>query len=484
MPRLLVVLIVFCPAFAGADVVDRSPAGFTVKTVVTVAVSPERAFKAFVDDIGRWWDSSHTFSGDAGNLRITATPGGCFCETLKNAGGVAHAIVNHVVPGELLRMSGALGPLQEHAVTGTLTWQFAASGQDATVTLTYSVGGYFPGGLEKIAGPVDQVLSDQLKRLKAYVESGAGAQEAPAPARAITNIRGDLYRVQDGAHYTVFLVTPAGIVLGDPINPEAATWLKGELGRRFPNRPVRYVLYSHHDFDHASGATVFNDTAEVIGHADFNSELKRAQTAVPEFFAALDTNKNGRFEKNEQTGPFAALLSSRDRNGDGTVTPAELYTDVMPTEASYSRRRIITLGGKTVEMIHPGPAHARDMTVLLFPAERAVFGVDFLPVRALPFGFAPSTPDEVVASARAVEALDFDTFVPGHGNVGTKQDVVAFRQYVEDLTRAVRDGINAGRTVEQIQASNVLDKYKDWPNFAQQKNANVAEVYALLPRAR
>jgi uncharacterized protein YndB with AHSA1/START domain len=170
MSTRLALVMLFVPALSGADVVDRSAAGFTVRTVVTVAASPERAFRALVDDVGRWWDSSHTFSGEAGNLRIEANPGGCFCETLENSGGVAHAIVNHVIPGELLRMTGALGPLQEHAVTGTLTWQFAASGQDATVTLTYSVGGYFPGGLEKIAGPVDQVLSGQLTRLQAYLE--------------------------------------------------------------------------------------------------------------------------------------------------------------------------------------------------------------------------------------------------------------------------------------------------------------------------
>ena len=172
MSRGLALVLVLLPSVAGAEVVDRSAAGFTVKTVVVVGASPERAFRALVDDVGRWWDSSHTFSGDAGNLRMTAHPGGCFCETLKNSGGVAHAVVNHVVPGALLRMTGALGPLQEHAVIGTLTWQFAASGQDATVTLTYRVAGYFPGGLDKIAGPVDQVVSEQLNRLKAYLERG------------------------------------------------------------------------------------------------------------------------------------------------------------------------------------------------------------------------------------------------------------------------------------------------------------------------
>jgi uncharacterized protein YndB with AHSA1/START domain len=192
MSTRLALVILLVPALTGADVVDRTAAGFNVKTVVTVAASPERAFRAVVDDIGSWWDPSHTFSGDARNLSIAANPGGCFCETLKNSGGVAHAVVNHVVPGELLRMTGALGPLQEHAVTGTLTWQFAASGQDATITLTYSVGGYFPGGFEKIAGPVDQVLSDQVKRLKAYLERASGfrlqAEDLPAKAGSHRNI--------------------------------------------------------------------------------------------------------------------------------------------------------------------------------------------------------------------------------------------------------------------------------------------------------
>lgn len=309
----------------------------------------------------------------------------------------------------------------------------------------------------------------------------AQGPQAPAPPRAITNIRGDLYRVQDNQHYTVFLVTSDGIILGDPINVAAATWLKDELARRFPNRPVRYVLCSHHDFDHASGARVFNDTAEVIGHADFNAELKKAQSSLPAILANLDRNKNSVFERAEiQGSPFGDFLAAQDRNGDGNVTPAEMYTDVLPAEATYSGRRTITLGGKSVQMIHPGTAHAADMTVLLFPAERAVFVVDYLPVKSLPFGFAPSTPQDVIASVRAVEMLDFDTIVPGHGDLGTKADVTAYRQYVEDLVAGVQAGIKTGRTVEQLQASNMLEKYKAWPNYAMQRNANIAEVYGTL----
>ena len=58
----------------------------------------------------------------------------------------------------------------------------------------------------------------------------------PPPMRSITRITGDLYRVQNNDHYTVFLVTPAGIILADPINVDAAAWIKAQLDRTISER--------------------------------------------------------------------------------------------------------------------------------------------------------------------------------------------------------------------------------------------------------
>src|SRR6188474_657249 len=85
----------------------------------------------------------------------------------------------------------------------------------------------------------------------------ARAQQPP-PTRAIVNITGQLYRAQNNNHYTVFLVTPDGIIMSDPINRDFARWLKAEFASRF-KVPVRYVLYTHRDWDHASGGVVFAD---------------------------------------------------------------------------------------------------------------------------------------------------------------------------------------------------------------------------------
>src|SRR6187200_798897 len=102
--------------------------------------------------------------------------------------------------------------------------------------------------------------------------AGASAQQPPAPQRGIVNITGQLYRAQNNNHYTVFLVTPDGVIMSDPINRDFARWLKGEIATRF-KVPVRYVIYTHRDWDHASGGVVFADTAEFVGHVNMLTAL-------------------------------------------------------------------------------------------------------------------------------------------------------------------------------------------------------------------
>src|ERR1700723_236697 len=97
---------------------------------------------------------------------------------------------------------------------------------------------------------------------------GAPAASAPAataaqrrgPPRAFVQIKGDLWRAGNGNWWSLIYVTPDGILLVDPISPDFATWLKGQLAMRFPGKAVRYILYSHSHWDHVGGAGVFADT--------------------------------------------------------------------------------------------------------------------------------------------------------------------------------------------------------------------------------
>jgi glyoxylase-like metal-dependent hydrolase (beta-lactamase superfamily II) len=323
----------------------------------------------------------------------------------------------------------------------------------------------------------------------------AGAPRGPA--REIIPITGDLYRARNGNWYTIFLVTPEGIVLGDPINTDFATWLEGELDARF-DVPVRYVVYSHSHFDHAAGGRAFADTALFVAHENMARNMDGRFPQMPGDM--IDRNDNGRFDPEEIDIPTTtrpgvcgfsrAFFTMFDADGDGQVTPQELQADIVPPDIVYSERMRITLGGKVVELVHPGLNHADDATVMLFPAERVLFATEFLAdalvtddIHSLPSACGPfdgSPLAEWIKSYRTVEALDFDVLAPGHGALFQKSDVTDTRVYFEDLVAAVSAGMAEGKSLAELKETVLLEGYEEWANYERLRADNIEAAYHNL----
>ena len=160
------------PILAQAEVVDSSGTGFTVRTTLAIQAPPDEVYRKFIRNIGDWWSPEHAFSGNSHNLSIEEKAAGCFCEKLPNGGGVRHMEVVNLAPGKAVTLSGALGPLQSLAATGSLTVQFSPSEGGTKLTANYAVAGYLPGGMNTLASPVDAVIAEQFTRLKNYVLHG------------------------------------------------------------------------------------------------------------------------------------------------------------------------------------------------------------------------------------------------------------------------------------------------------------------------
>ncbi|MGI9285399.1 MAG: SRPBCC family protein [Pseudomonadales bacterium] len=153
---------------------DANAHGFTSSIQLVIASPPERVYEALVDEIDRWWDPSHSYSGKAENFYIEAKPGGCFCERMAANGGVEHMRVVLVQPGKHLRLSGGLGPLQGVAAAGSMDFSLQPAENNSTrLSYTYVVGGYRKGGFKEWSEVVDSVQAGQLARLKKYVETGS-----------------------------------------------------------------------------------------------------------------------------------------------------------------------------------------------------------------------------------------------------------------------------------------------------------------------
>jgi glyoxylase-like metal-dependent hydrolase (beta-lactamase superfamily II) len=268
------------------------------------------------------------------------------------------------------------------------------------------------------------------------VLSGSAVWAQDTPKRSISKVAGDLYRFQNNFHVSVFLVTPEGIILGDPINKGVASWLKAEVQKRF-DVPVKYVVYSHDHSDHSSGGEVFADSAIFVGHEN----TKRAMIG----------------EKRP------------------TAVPDVTFSDTMTIE----------LGGRKVNLVYPGKSHSDNLIVMHFPAERAVFTVDFISVKRVAFKTLGDSyfPDWIEAIKRT-EEIDFDIVVPGHGPVGTKADARDHREYLQTIYDEVLAATRSGMTLEQMKVSIDLSKYSAWGQYEAWSPLNIEGVYRQIQMHR
>ena len=312
----------------------------------------------------------------------------------------------------------------------------------------------------------------------ACAAQGGNENTAERPLGEIINITGDLYEGRGLGHNMVFLVTPEGIILTDPIAVEFSQWLKAELAERFEST-VKYVIYSHHHPDHIAGGTVFSDTATFVGHEGVTIALN---APLPSNAATLDLNGDGSLDRSEATGlGYGGTSFDRyDRNGDGSMTGVEINAETPPPDIVYSDHMTITLGGSRVELMHPGPAHSDDMTVLLFPDQRVVFGVDFMHVNRFPATLGGYPVAQYVDAVARVQNLDFDIVIQGHGNDGVKADLAFFLDFLRALEAAVASGIAEGSSLDEMHENLFFPEYEDWLLYDQRRTTLITETYELL----
>ena len=123
------------------------------------------------------------------------------------------------------------------------------------------------------------------------------------------------------------------------------------------------------------------------------------------------------------------------------------------------------------------------MTVLFFPEERAAFAVDYVNVRRLPGSLSGFSFDQYEEAIGAIQALDIDTVLPGHGDAGVKEDLAEYASFLSALEAAVAAGLEEGQTLDELQQSVMLEDFSDWLLFEDRRENIVAEAYVILTSA-
>ena len=161
-----------------AEVTEKAPDGFVINLERSSELTVS-AVQAKARDIGGWWSSAHTYSGDAANMSLEAAGGSLFWIERWEAGFVEHGRVLVDMENEAaatFRLQAALGPLQEMGVNGVLSIVSEAETDEGTpeesvIRFQYVITGASFSGMDGIADVVNMVLTEQIESLVASPEA-------------------------------------------------------------------------------------------------------------------------------------------------------------------------------------------------------------------------------------------------------------------------------------------------------------------------
>ena len=235
---------------------------------------------------------------------------------------------------------------------------------------------------------------------------GAHAQDS----LTIEQVKDGLYAIIGSGGNVGVRVTDEGIILIDDKFPQNFDEIQ-ELVGQVSDQPVKYVINSHHHGDHAGGNVEYINLAEIIAHQNARDNMVR---------------------------------------GDQGAPPRVVFTD----------QTAVYLGGVEVRAFYMGRGHTNGDAVIYFPDLKTVHGGDLL------HGIAPfidygngGSSSGWVATLNNILALDFDTAIPGHGAIMSRDDVVNFRNQMEavrsHMADLIRSDLRKGGAAARIRTPNL-----------------------------
>lgn len=249
-----------------------------------------------------------------------------------------------------------------------------------------------------------------------------------------------------------WLVTDDGVLVIDARqHPRRGEELLAAI-RKTTNKPIKWLINTHAHGDHYFGNSVFKrEGATFVAHTDTAGMMKSHY--------GLEMKRRQGFFKQQKYDPAEVKL-------------------VLP-DVTYDSKMVITLGGRTIELIYMGPGQNPGDTLVYFPKEKVMFtGGPFSKNSWANPSFTPSM-SNWVSMLRKIAAMDVDKFLGGHGDIGNKQDVLHEAQMLEDFDAGMRAAVAKGMSKDDIIKNVKFEKYKDVRNYYRM-NLFISSYYVFL----
>ena len=324
-----------------------------------------------------------------------------------------------------------------------------------------------------------------------------------SPDRALAQALFDVKPVAEGVYAAMarphrpengnsaFVLLDDGVLVVDTAStPSSARALIAEI-RKLTPKPVKWIVNTHFHWDHYWGNQAFVEAfsnVEIISSERTRLDVERmglGNALLARWSIEIPATIADWKRQLEQTTELdrRQRLTERIQGWEVALPELKAMRPAMPT-LTFERRVVFHSDARTVELLWLGRGHTAGDVVVYLPQERVIATGDLL-AGDTPY-IADITPYEWIRTLEALEKLDFDIAIPGHGEVmGGKEKLLLWKEYFRDLMAETESAYAAGTTLEdavkQVSAR-LVEKYRDRfaGDFPQAVEGNVSATYRIV----
>jgi len=267
------------------------------------------------------------------------------------------------------------------------------------------------------------------------------------------------------------------------MTPQAAKDLQA-AAEHLIGRPVTYVINSHAHSDHWCGNQVFGPPTTIIATHTTREMMPQAIDYLKQFKkdpSALEKEiqKDQERLKTETDARWRVTLETSIVRMRSVLEELSNLDFRLPNQ-TFEKKLVFHGTGRMTELLTLGEGHTSSDAYLLLPAERIMFIGDLGFFQSQPF-MAHCNPQAWRAQLEKMEQSNIETFVPGHGSLGTKKDITLQKQYIARLEEIVAQAVREGQSPKEIVQQSLPSPFDAWLSGGMARfEANVHSLYQRL----
>lgn len=294
--------------------------------------------------------------------------------------------------------------------------------------------------------------------------------QAPKDPFRLQPLRGNVYALYGRGGNIGFFVGPDAVLVVDSQFKDLAPGIVAQI-RKVTDKPIKFLLNTHHHGDHVGGNEVFKQFAMIIAHDNVRTRMLASPADIQRDYPA-------RLEEAKKAGNADMVKFLTDQIAWAKTMKVE---DIPAPILTYDSQLTIHIGDETIRVWHLPPAHTDGDSVVYFEKANVLhMGDDFFN-QVIPFidvESGGSVAGYVAAIDRVVGKVPANVqVIPGHGEVSDVAGLKILRQYVVDLLDAARKARSAGKSKEDFVRDVNLPAYSAWNGYKVRFKANAGSAW-------